>query len=67
MPTPKLQITLGFAALIGAATLATPAQAVTSGNNGTHDPSRIIESDGKFYFCGTGWGLRFVNGRSGLG
>jgi arabinan endo-1,5-alpha-L-arabinosidase len=30
------------------------ASAATTGNNGTHDPSRIIESDGRFYFCGTG-------------
>jgi len=28
--------------------------AATSGANGTHDPSRIVESDGKFYFCSTG-------------
>jgi hypothetical protein len=41
-----------FAALGGL--LPTGANAATSGNNGTHDPSRIIESNGKFYFCGTG-------------
>ena len=28
--------------------------AQTTGANSTHDPSRIIESDGKFYFCSTG-------------
>ena len=30
------------------------ALAQTSGANATHDPSRIIESSGKFYFCSTG-------------
>jgi arabinan endo-1,5-alpha-L-arabinosidase len=30
--------------------------AATTGHNGTHDPSRIIESNGQFYFCGTGGG-----------
>lgn len=30
------------------------ALAATTGNNGTHDPSRIIESNGRFYFCSTG-------------
>ena len=29
-------------------------RAQTSGANGTHDPSRIVESGGKFYFCSTG-------------
>ncbi len=28
--------------------------AQTSGANATHDPSRIVESNGKFYFCSTG-------------
>lgn len=39
------------------ATVMAPARstrAQTSGANGTHDPSRIVESDGKFYFCSTG-------------
>jgi hypothetical protein len=36
--------------LLGSSTV----EAATSGNNGTHDPSRIIESNGRFYFCGTG-------------
>lgn len=30
------------------------AHAATSGNNGTHDPSRLVESNGKFYFYSTG-------------
>ena len=30
-----------------------PAGAATSGSNATHDPSRIVESSGKFYFCST--------------
>src|SRR6185295_10478963 len=34
--------------------IARPAQGQTSGANATHDPSRIVESDGKFYFCSTG-------------
>ncbi len=33
---------------------AASARAQTSGANTTHDPSRIVESDGKFYFCSTG-------------
>jgi len=40
---------------LAAATHSIPyARAATSGANGTHDPSRIVESDGKFYFCSTG-------------
>jgi len=42
------------AALVAAMVPARPAHAQTSGANGTHDPSRIVESDGKFYFCSTG-------------
>ena len=30
------------------------ALAQTSGANATHDPSRIVESNGRFYFCSTG-------------
>ena len=30
------------------------ARAETSGANATHDPSRIVESNGRFYFCSTG-------------
>jgi arabinan endo-1,5-alpha-L-arabinosidase len=42
--------------LLGVATvsLAAPAQAATSGANGTHDPSRMIESEGKLYIFSTG-------------
>ena len=31
-----------------------PAHAQTTGVNGAHDPSRIVESNGKFFFCSTG-------------
>jgi beta-xylosidase len=40
--------------LVAAVSLAVPARADTSGANATHDPSRIVESDGKFYSCSTG-------------
>jgi arabinan endo-1,5-alpha-L-arabinosidase len=46
-----LQGLLLSAAVVAAAA---PARGQTSGANGTHDPSRVIESDGKFYFCSTG-------------
>jgi len=36
------------------AVLDAPARAQTTGVNGTHDPSRIVESNGKFFFCSTG-------------
>jgi hypothetical protein len=49
-------IRAGLAALAALASLSAPAHAATSGSNGTHDPSRIVESNGKFYFCGTGGG-----------
>jgi hypothetical protein len=41
---------------VAAASAALPSAALgaTTGNNGTHDPSRIIESNGRFYFCSTG-------------
>ncbi len=47
-----------YTALVLAGAFVAPlsAYAATTGQNGTHDPSRIIESDGKFYFCGTGGG-----------
>jgi arabinan endo-1,5-alpha-L-arabinosidase len=34
------------------------ANAATSGANGSHDPSRMIESDGKFYVYSTGGGSK---------
>ena len=49
---------LSLAALLGVAAIATPARAQTSGANGTHDPSRMIESDGKFYVYSTGGGSK---------
>jgi hypothetical protein len=41
-------------ALISFALADSSALAATSGQNGTHDPSRMIESEGKFYFFSTG-------------
>jgi arabinan endo-1,5-alpha-L-arabinosidase len=52
----SIRLALGLAALAAVASLSTPVRAATSGANGTHDPSRIVESNGKFYFCGTGGG-----------
>ena len=47
-------VALGFAASLMAAAFGAPAQAQTTGANATHDPSRIVESNGKFFFCSTG-------------
>jgi tetratricopeptide (TPR) repeat protein len=47
---------LAVAAVAAASVIARPARAQTSGANATHDPSRLVESDGKFYFCSTGGG-----------
>ena len=48
---------LGRSALVALIVLVSaPLRAQTSGANATHDPSRIVESDGKFYFCSTGGG-----------
>lgn len=43
-------------AAVGMLALSSSALAATSGANQTHDPSRIVESDGLFYFCSTGGG-----------
>ncbi|MDP9036172.1 MAG: arabinan endo-1,5-alpha-L-arabinosidase, partial [Myxococcota bacterium] len=48
----------GLAAALGFSLLVSPAHAATSGMNGTHDPSRMIESDGKFYVFSTGGGSK---------
>jgi hypothetical protein len=42
--------------LVGIVAMGRPARAATSGANGTHDPSRIIEANGKFYVYSTGGG-----------
>jgi beta-xylosidase len=49
-----------FDVAVWLAMLATPsmARAATSGANGTHDPSRMIQSDGKFYVFSTGGGSK---------
>jgi arabinan endo-1,5-alpha-L-arabinosidase len=44
--------------LLGVAAAPPQAAATTTGANGTHDPSRMIESDGKFYVYSTGGGSK---------
>ncbi len=44
--------------VLGSLALAVSAKAATSGANGVHDPSRILESEGRFYNYGTGGGSR---------
>jgi arabinan endo-1,5-alpha-L-arabinosidase len=58
MSRSKLSFLFSFGLLLGSAALVTPALAATSGQNGTHDPSRMIESDGKFYVYSTGGGSK---------
>ena len=43
-----------LAASLMAGMLNAPARAQTTGVNATHDPSRIVESNGRFFFCSTG-------------
>jgi arabinan endo-1,5-alpha-L-arabinosidase len=45
-----------FVAVLGFVSIAAPVRAQTSGANGTHDPSRMLESDGKVYIYSTGGG-----------
>src|SRR5665213_4543702 len=45
-------------ALLGLMAVGAPANAQTSGANGTHDPSRMIESEGRFYVYSTGGGSK---------
>ena len=44
--------------LLALVTVGVPAYAQTSGNNGTHDPSRMMESEGRFYVYSTGGGSK---------
>jgi beta-xylosidase len=46
----------GLVALMSIGMFTLPGHAQTSGANGTHDPSRMIESDGKVYIYSTGGG-----------
>jgi arabinan endo-1,5-alpha-L-arabinosidase len=55
---PKAHLAAGFALSLGALVFTTRADAQTSGANGTHDPSRMMESDGKFYVYSTGGGSK---------
>ncbi|MES1176182.1 MAG: family 43 glycosylhydrolase [Myxococcales bacterium] len=56
MSTLRARAISAFFAAFGLATLAAPASAQTSGNNGSHDPSRMLESNGKVYIYSTGGG-----------
>jgi Glycosyl hydrolases family 43 len=47
---------MGLITLITMAPLVPSVNAQTSGSNGTHDPSRMIESEGKVYVYSTGGG-----------
>jgi Glycosyl hydrolases family 43 len=51
-------IGLGLAVWLGVGLVAAPARAQTSGDNGTHDPSRMIESEGRVYVYSTGGGAK---------
>ncbi|RYZ02437.1 MAG: hypothetical protein EOO73_31980 [Myxococcales bacterium] len=44
--------------VIAAAFAAPVAEAATSGDNGSHDPSRMIQSEGKLYIYSTGGGAK---------
>ena len=50
-------LSLGTTA-IALVTLVAPSLAATTGANGTHDPSRIIECEGRFYVFSTGGGSK---------
>jgi hypothetical protein len=58
MTTPKISALIAWVALLCGAVFTLPARAATSGQNGTHDPSRMIESDGKLYVYSTGGGSK---------
>jgi len=45
---------LGVTTLLAVASLTAPAQAQTTGATERTIPSRIVESNGRFYFCSTG-------------
>jgi arabinan endo-1,5-alpha-L-arabinosidase len=49
---------VGVLLLLGLSAIDAPARAQTSGANGTHDPSRMIESEGQFYVYSTGGGSK---------
>jgi Glycosyl hydrolases family 43 len=58
MLTSKIREHLTFLALLSVVTMAAPAHAQTSGDNGSHDPSRMIESDARVYIYSTGGGAK---------
>lgn len=55
-PGSKKEIAWGLVAGLAVAAVTSAAFAATSGSNGSHDPSRMIESDGKVYIYSTGGG-----------
>jgi arabinan endo-1,5-alpha-L-arabinosidase len=55
---PEARLAAAFALSLGVLPFASRAEAATSGANGTHDPSRMIQSDGKFYVYSTGGGSK---------
>jgi hypothetical protein len=59
MSVSRTRTWLGLLGLLGAASIAGPAQAETSGQNQTHDPSRMMESGSKLYVYSTGGGSKW--------
>ncbi len=58
MVTPKIRSFSSLLALLCASTFSAPALAQTSGDNGSHDPSRMIESNARVYIYSTGGGAK---------
>jgi hypothetical protein len=58
MSISKTRAGFSLLALCGVATAAGAAHAQTSGSNGSHDPSRMIESSGRVYIYSTGGGAK---------
>jgi len=54
----SVPVPLRLATLLAVISFGAPAGAQTSGANQTHDPSRMIESEGKFYVYSTGGGSK---------
>ena len=57
MTSRALAVRFGLALSLGFASIR-PAHAATTGDNGSHDPSRMIESEGKVYIYSTGGGAK---------
>src|SRR5215471_9404906 len=50
------RLAVGACLLLGS--IALPVAAATSGDNGSHDPSRMLESEGRVYIYSTGRGAK---------